>query len=137
MAQYANYSTYGKTSLKKSTLLEINSENKETILKDTEKPIVCIYMTADWCAPCKIVSPLFEKLEQELSNRKYNNVKCNLVKENVDLMLTDTVSSIPAFYFYKDGNLIHKIVAKNKEEPEQLIQNVKNTLNTCISNYNN
>ena len=70
----------------------------------TENYIVCIDLNAEWCGPCKEISPAFAKLAE-----KYNMTgKCMLVKENIDLKLTTDydVQGVPAFIFYRGGQLL-------------------------------
>lgn len=77
-------------------------ENRKKIID--ENIITCIDLYADWCEPCKVVSPQFAKLAEQ-----YNSPgRCILVKENVDLKLTldYQLSGIPAFIFYRRGQLL-------------------------------
>ena len=78
--------------------------NRKRLL--TENYIVCIDLFASWCEPCKVVGPEFAELA-----RQYNNPgRCLLAKEDVDLELTRDyqISAIPAFIFYRNGQLLKK-----------------------------
>ena len=102
---YASYRSLMKNDEKKNEYIctEIqNIEHRKKILTNTS--VVCVYLYADWCKPCKIIGPQFTELAKE-----YNNLgKCLLVKENVDLQLTHDfhVTAIPTFIFYHKGHLI-------------------------------
>ena len=103
--QYASYSSLApkEDNRQKYTCMEMQDLNHRKKML-TENAIVCIDLYADWCAPCKIVSPKFAELAQQ-----YNNPgRCLLAKENVDLELTRDfqITGIPAFIFYRHGELL-------------------------------
>lgn len=79
-----------------------NLEHRKKMLR--ENGIVCIKLHADWCQPCKIISPDYAKLAKQ-----YNAPgKCLMAKENIDLELTRdyNITGVPAFIFYKGGQLV-------------------------------
>jgi thiol-disulfide isomerase/thioredoxin len=89
--------------------------------------IVCVYLSAKWCEPCKITSPLFDNLAQI-----YNKPSvCMLIKEDVSNGCNNrdyNVNAIPAFIFYKNGKiLIHPngkpfdVVGGNIKEVEKVL----------------
>ena len=105
-----------------------NIEDKNNCLM--ENRIVCVDLYADWCGPCKLIAPEYDKLAQ-----KYNKKGiCKLVKENVEDSLTQDfqINGIPAFIFYKDGRL----VVDGKREPVSVVggnlQQVESILNTLL-----
>ncbi|MBS1646089.1 MAG: thioredoxin [Bacteroidetes bacterium] len=61
---------------------------------------------AKWCAPCKKMMPMFERLEKEKAS------KLSLFKidadENKELMKTRGISAIPYLELYKNGKLLWK-----------------------------
>lgn len=96
--------------------------------------LVCIDLFADWCEPCKAVSPKFSKLAQEFNSPG----KCLLVKENVDLELTRDcqIRGIPAFIFYLRGKLLRDsqgnpvmVVGGNIEKVREILSNLLKQLN--------
>ncbi|WP_372407022.1 thioredoxin [Streptomyces luteireticuli] len=62
---------------------------------------VLIQFWAPWCAPCRMMTPIIEKLAEEQTGQ------LDVVKVNVDdepsLAIQHGVSSIPAFIVYADG----------------------------------
>ena len=102
--QYASYKDLApKDNTPKYNCISIQDHHhRKNIL--AENHIVCIYLHADWCEPCKTVSPLFSSTAQQ-----YNNIgHCFLLKENVELKLTRDIeiTGIPAFIFYVKGQLL-------------------------------
>tara|TARA_B110000908_G_C10088925_1_gene373066 strand:+ start:169 stop:585 length:417 start_codon:yes stop_codon:yes gene_type:complete len=103
--QYASYKSLAPKDERKEQYpcTEVqNLEHRKKIL--TENSIVCLDLWADWCAPCKVVGPQFAELAKQ-----YNSTgRCLLAKENVDLELTRDyqITGIPAFIFYRNGQLL-------------------------------
>lgn len=95
------YETDKTTSLKPAPIQEVPEiktlDEKNLIISQNKVCVIDIY--ANWCGPCKIVSPLFTNLFP-----KYNNPGvCALLKENVELRLSPDVQVIPTFQFYLNG----------------------------------
>lgn len=67
------------------------------------KGLVLLDFYADWCAPCRMVGPVLEKIDEE--NEDITVVKVN-VDENQPLAQTFGVQGIPALYVLKDGKTI-------------------------------
>jgi len=64
------------------------------------KPVIVDFYT-DWCAPCKMMSPIFEKLYGTYSNRMLFG-RLN-VDENNAIATKYNVFSIPPFIIFSDG----------------------------------
>jgi thioredoxin 1 len=94
-----------------------------------ENKIVVVYLFAEWCDPCKVVGPMFDELAQQFKS----NGHVILVKENVSNEY-DTeykTSVIPAFTFYRNGQLLKKqdgsvvdVVGGNFEEIKNILKNL-------------
>lgn len=72
-----------------------------------EKPIV-IDFYADWCGPCRQISPLFDQLKDKYGDRiDFRRVN---VDEDGVLAAKYDVTSIPTFIFLdSEGNLLSKV----------------------------
>ena len=63
---------------------------------------------ADWCGPCKMMSPVIDKLAEEFAGRiKVGKVN---VDENGDLAVKYGIMSIPSMVFFKNGEVVDRIV---------------------------
>lgn len=75
---------------------------------------------AVWCGPCKVMAPVIEELEKELSG-KVEIIKIN-VDEKPDEAAKYGVMSIPTYIVLKDGNEVgRKIGVTSKEELLKLV----------------
>ncbi len=76
------------------------------VLKSSTPTVVDFY--ADWCGPCKMVSPIIESLSNEYSGKvKFAKVDTDL---NQVLAAKYDVMSIPTVIIFKDGRIVDKII---------------------------
>ncbi len=76
-------------------------------LINSGKPVV-IDFWAEWCGPCRMVSPIIEELATEYDGKAYVG-KYN-VDEESDLSSEFGIRNIPTILFFKDGKLVDKQV---------------------------
>ena len=63
---------------------------------------------ADWCGPCKMMSPVIYKMADEFAGRiKVGKIN---VDENGDLAVKYGIMSIPNMVFFKNGEVVDRIV---------------------------
>ena len=76
-----------------------NEENFEEEVLQTEG-IVLVDFYADWCMPCKMMSPVIDQMADENPNVKFGKVN---VDENQDLAEKYNIMSIPTIMVFKAG----------------------------------
>lgn len=77
---------------------------------------VLIDFYADWCGPCKMISPVIESIEAERDDIAVGKLN---VDENIALAQEFRVVSIPTVLIYKNGENTGRIVGfQTKEEIE-------------------
>lgn len=86
-----------------------------------QKGLVLVDFYADWCGPCRIVSPILEQIAGELQG------KLLVAKVNVDTDGRNAqkfgVMSIPTLVLFKDGKAVDMVVgAAPKAELQRWIQ---------------
>jgi putative thioredoxin len=78
----------------------ISNFQQDVIDSSARQPVVVDFW-APWCAPCRALTPVLEKLEREYADR-FKLVKIN-VDENQELAEALQVRSIPAVFAFRDG----------------------------------
>lgn len=86
--------------------LVFTDENIKDLIS-SGKPVV-IDFWAEWCGPCRMVTPIIEELANEY-NGKVEIGKMN-VDENVETPETYGIRNIPTILFFKGGELVDKQV---------------------------
>tara|TARA_S200000501_G_scaffold313989_1_gene305686 strand:- start:395 stop:718 length:324 start_codon:yes stop_codon:yes gene_type:complete len=80
-----------------------DSEFDEKVLK-SKKVVVCDFW-AEWCGPCKQLTPILEELSGELNNQEVLIAKVN-IDENPETPSKFGVMSIPTLLMFKEGKLV-------------------------------
>ena len=92
--------------------ITITKENFEKV-KNSEKTVLLDFY-ADWCGPCRMVSPIVEEIAEE--NPQYFIGKIN-VDEEPQLAAEFEVASIPTLVVIKNGEIVNQSVgAKPKAQ---------------------
>lgn len=65
---------------------------------------VLVDFWAEWCAPCKMLTPILEDISGELKN-KIVVVKVNL-DENQELAMKYSIRSIPTLLLFNEGRVL-------------------------------
>jgi thioredoxin 1 len=101
----------------------VGTGNFENEVVESSTPVVVDFW-AEWCQPCKMLSPVLQSVAQKYSGQ-LKVVKCN-VDENQDIAARYGVMSIPNLIFFKDGQVINQAVGYMNES--QLSQKVDEVL---------
>lgn len=102
--------------------LQLTSDNFQKEVLESKIPVLVDFY-ADWCGPCKMMSPVVEAVAGTYTGRLKVG-KLN-VDDAQDIAAEYGVMSIPTFIFFKDGEVAHKTVgAVTKEAFEAEIEHV-------------
>ncbi|HXK76101.1 MAG TPA: thioredoxin [Bacteroidaceae bacterium] len=88
---------------------EITDGNFKQVI--SENKIVVIDFWADWCGPCKMITPFIEAIAEEYKDQALVG-KCN-VDDNIDATAEFGIRNIPTILFFKDGKQVDKMVGGN------------------------
>ena len=101
-----------------------SSEQFEQEVLNSSNPVFVDFW-AEWCGPCRMVSPVVEELSQEYED-KVDFVKIN-VDDNGDLAQKFNVFSIPTLAIFKNGQVVsQKVGAATKESFKTMIDSSLN-----------
>lgn len=101
------------------SVLKINKNNFSEVKKSEKTVLLDFY--ADWCGPCRMVSPLVDEIAEEYP--QYLVCKIN-VDEEMELAQEFGVSGIPMLAVMKDGKIVNQSVgAKPKTQILEMLGN--------------
>jgi thioredoxin 1 len=90
-----------------NNVVEINAENWDSEVMQSKVPVIVDFW-AEWCNPCKMLSPIMDKVAEEMNGKiKVAKVNC---ETNMDLAKSNSVRSIPAVFLIRDGKIEKKTV---------------------------
>ena len=88
-----------------------SSEFKSEVLE--HKGVVLVDFFATWCGPCKALTPIVDKVSEEMSG-KVKIVKVD-IDENSALATEYRVMSVPTMKLFKDGEVVETLVGLRPE----------------------
>ena len=95
-------------------MIEINESNFETeiLVRSHEMPVLVDFW-ADWCAPCKSLIPVLDKLYSDYQGQ------LQIVKINTDeqrsLAEVNGIRSLPTLRLYRDGEVVEEVMGAQPE----------------------
>ena len=95
-----------------SKVIAVTNETFENEVLDSNQKVV-IDFYADWCGPCKVFSPIFEKVSQELEDVKFVRVN---VDEEPELANKYMAYSIPYIVVIENGEVVNSHTGLVDEE---------------------
>jgi len=91
----------------------INDETFSDEVVSSDKPVM-VDFTANWCPPCKVVSPIVDRLATEFDG------KVKVLKLDIDtapeVVKEFGVKSIPTFIFFQSGKEVDRWLGAGKNE---------------------
>ncbi len=93
---------------------------KETFEQEISSGVVLVDFFANWCGPCKMISPILEDLSNTMDN-------VNIIKVDVDqdseLAAKYGVQTIPNLIIFKDGKAVDQVTGfRPKQELQALLE---------------
>ena len=93
------------------SVLNITKENFESII-NSGKPVLLDFY-ADWCMPCKMVSPIVDEISDEVEDIFVGKIN---VDDEPELAQAFGVVSIPMLVVMKDGKIFNQTVGVRSKE---------------------
>ncbi|PWW77723.1 thioredoxin-domain-containing protein [Tuber magnatum] len=93
-------------------------ENSEDYKKALKSKVAIIDCYAVWCGPCKVISPVFEKLSREVKGVEFFKLD---VDEVPSVVAELGVRAMPTFLFFENGVKVNEFVGANPKGLMKLI----------------
>ena len=101
-------------------VIKVTEENFETEVIKSEKNVIVDFY-ADWCGPCKMMSPIIDSIADELGEI-VKVAKVN-TDENMNLAEQYGIMSIPTIIVFKNGEITNRFTGVT--DKAQIINAVK------------
>ena len=100
------------------SILKITKDNFQKEVIESEKPVL-IDFWAEWCGPCRMLSPIVDEIAEERSDIKIGKIN---VDEEGELAAAFRIMSIPTLVVVKDGKVVKQAMgARPKAEVLSLL----------------
>lgn len=73
----------------------------------TSHGLVLVDFWAEWCGPCKMMHPVFNRMAKKYRHIKFARVN---VDQCQDIAMRFGVQAIPTFIMFKDGNPVERMM---------------------------
>lgn len=87
------------------TVHPLDKNNFHSIEKE-EKMAIVDFSADSWCAPCKVLSPVYEELSKEITKAKFYKID---VDKEPELTRKFDIMSVPTIIIFKKGKEIARI----------------------------
>ncbi|KAG8056692.1 hypothetical protein GUJ93_ZPchr0002g23565 [Zizania palustris] len=117
--KHAEEISAASAALKDGDVIAIHSSSElETKLKAASSlsRLVVLYFTAGWCGPCRFIGPVYQSLAEKHRNVVFLKVD---IDELNSVAHRWNVSSVPSFFFLRNGKEIDKVVGADKNGLER------------------
>ena len=105
-------------------VLEFTNQNFKNLVIESDN-VVLVDFWAEWCGPCKMLTPVINELANDYDSEPVDIGKVN-VDDNQDIARDYGIRSIPCLLFFKNGKVEQQHVGViSKEEISSIIEGLK------------
>ena len=100
------------------SVLKITDKDFEKIIKEEKKVLIDCY--ADWCGPCKMLSPVIDEVSEEVKDYKFYKLN---VDDNEETAKKYGIMSIPTLLLFENGELKDTLIGfKPKDDLIEILK---------------
>lgn len=82
----------------------VTDNTMEDVISQSSGKLQIVDCTAEWCAPCKKLKPILEKLNSDMSDKVEVHVLD--IEENSETVKKYQVKGIPTLLWFRNGGLV-------------------------------
>ena len=87
------------------SVIALNTQNYDSIINGGKTVLIDFY--ADWCGPCRMVSPIID----EIAEQRTDIIVCKVnVDQQIELAQNFGVQSIPMIVVMKNGKITNQVI---------------------------
>lgn len=105
-----------------SSVVQITDVDFETEVKQAEQAVLA-YFWASWCGPCRLMSPIMDKLSDSYENLKIVKLE---VDANPQAVAACQVEGVPAIRLFKQGEQVASL--EGAVSPQKLTEMIDSHL---------
>lgn len=94
--------------------LQITNKNFSELINSGKPAVVDFW--AEWCGPCRMVSPIIDELAKEYEGRVIIGKVDVDGNGNEEVVGMFGIRNIPTVLFFKDGQLVDKVVGATTKD---------------------
>ncbi|MCC6639469.1 thioredoxin [Candidatus Falkowbacteria bacterium] len=100
--------------------VELTHDHFEKEVLQSNVPVLVDFL-AEWCGPCRVMSPILEEISHEVDGSKLKIAKLN-VDTAGEIAQKYNIMSIPAFKIFKNGEVVKEFVgSRNKQSVLEIL----------------
>ncbi|KAF8664967.1 hypothetical protein HU200_054287 [Digitaria exilis] len=104
---------------------EVTKDTFWPIVKAAGDKVVVLDMYAQWCGPCKLMAPKFQKMSEKNLDVVFLKLDCN--QDNKPLTKELGIKVVPTFKILKDGKVVKEVTGAKIDELARAIETVKSS----------
>ncbi|XP_074571191.1 thioredoxin F-type, chloroplastic-like [Curcuma longa] len=104
---------------------EVNKDTFWPLVEAAGDRVVVLDMYTQWCGPCKVIAPKFQKLSEKHLDVVFAKLDCN--QDNKTLAKELGIRVVPTFKILKEGKVVKEVTGAKYDDLVLAIETVKSS----------